>query len=408
MSASVETEAVGPRPGAVPPWSGTPLRHPTWGLSWHGVRTVAVLDLRQRVRSTRWIVTLVVWFVVVGAITGLTWFATNQVLGSTGYTSDAGSPAPPPMLFGPMIFGLVVFFVLFLGLLVSPTLSATAINGDRTAGTLATLQVTLLTPAEIAVGKLVAAWVAALAFLAASVPFLLASLAAGGTPVLAMIVCLLVLAVLLAVVCAIGLGFSALTARTSGSAVLTFLTVAGLTVLSPIVFGLTFPAITTTDQVRVWDVPANFDYESGKAPICQWRTETMSQPHTERTWWLLAINPFVIVADAAPQARGKVDQFGFDPLKGIRSAVREARTGPGTEQDNCTGSYGAGAALGSDAGAENGDYAPSPVAKRVPDRSAVWPWGLAANLLLGAAGLVTAVRRLTIPQRTLPRGTRVA
>ena len=39
-------------------------------LSWAGVRTVAVLELRQRVRSTRWVVALVVWFVVVGAITG--------------------------------------------------------------------------------------------------------------------------------------------------------------------------------------------------------------------------------------------------------------------------------------------------------------------------------------------------
>jgi hypothetical protein len=38
----------------------------------------------------------------------------------------------------------------------------------------------------------------------------------------------------------------------------------------------------------------------------------------------------------------------------------------------------------------------------------IWPYGLAANLLLGALGFVTAVRRLRIPQRTLPRGTRVA
>jgi hypothetical protein len=38
----------------------------------------------------------------------------------------------------------------------------------------------------------------------------------------------------------------------------------------------------------------------------------------------------------------------------------------------------------------------------------VWPWGLAANLLLGAAGVALAVRRLRIPQRALTRGTRVA
>lgn len=42
------------------------------------------------------------------------------------------------------------------------------------------------------------------------------------------------------------------------------------------------------------------------------------------------------------------------------------------------------------------------------DDAPVWPWGLGVNLLLGAAGYVVAVRRLSVPQRTLPRGTRVA
>lgn len=398
MSTDLTSDQAAHTPGPVP--SVAPATRGAWALSWHGVRTVAVLDLRQRVRSTRWIVALVVWFVVVGAITGLTWAAADAAFRSAQDPALTGSRAPdvPEMLAGPTIFGLVVFFVLFLGLLVSPTLSATSINGDRNAGTLATLQVTLLTPAEIAVGKLVAAWVAALAFLAASVPFLVAALAAGGTPVLSMVVCLLVLAVLLAVVCAIGLGFSALTARTSGSAVLTFMSVAGLSVLSLIVFGLTIPAVSTADQVRVWSVPANYQWDSGKAPRCEWRTETITRPHTERTWWLLAVNPFVIVADAAPEARADAAQYTFDPLGGIRTGVREARTGPTAEQDQCTGVF---EGLGE-------RPSTSPVAPREPDRSVVWPWGLGVNLLLGATGLMVAVRRLTIPQRTLPRGTRVA
>ncbi|HEY5516294.1 MAG TPA: ABC transporter permease subunit [Pengzhenrongella sp.] len=390
--------AAAPGPGRAP--SAGPAERGTWALSRHGVRTVAVLELRQRVRSTRWIVALGVWFVVVGAITGLTWAAANTTLRSTqNIATGPLAAARPTTLLGPTIFGLVVFFVLFLGLLVSPTLSATSINGDRAAGTLATLQVTLLTPAEIAVGKLVAAWAAALAFLTASVPYLVLALTAGGTPVLSVIVCLLVLAVLLAVVCAIGLGFSALTARTSGSAVLTYLSVAGLTVLSPIMFGLTIPAISSADQVRVWSVPTDFQGDSGQAPQCEWRTETIRQPHTERTWWLLAVNPFVIVADAAPGARADVTRYTtFDPLGGIRGLVREARTGPAAEQDQCTGVF---AVLGEKA-------AVSPVAAREPDRGVVWPWGLAVNLLLGASGLAIAVRRLTIPQRALPRGTRVA
>ena len=170
--------------------------------------------------------------------------------------------------------------------------------------------------------------------------------------------------------------------------------------LSPIVFGLTFPAISSNDEVRVWSVPADFNWGAGVAPQCEWTTETQQQWHTERTWWLLAINPFVIVADAAPEARGDAATYSFDPLGGIRTAVREARTGPSGEVDYCSGNY---------PGVDGWEESPSsPVAQREPDRSVVWPWGLAANLLLGGAGLAIAVRRLTIPQHTLPRGTRVA
>ncbi|WP_298454908.1 ABC transporter permease subunit [uncultured Cellulomonas sp.] len=365
--------------------------------SWHGVRTVAVLELRQRVRSTRWVVALVVWFVVVGAITALSWAAIHGLGGGPGV--DGG--LPEEVFTGPPIFGVVVFFVLFLGLLVSPTLSATSINGDRNAGTLATLQVTMLSPAQIAVGKLLAAWVAALAFLAVSVPFLVLALAAGGVPVVAVVVCLVVLALLLAVVCAIGLGFSALSPRTSGSAVLTFLSVAALTVLSPVVFALTVPAVTQDEPVRVWSVPLDYDWESGEPPECEWRTETMPVFHTERTWWLLAVNPFVILADAAPEARQAATVS--DPLAAIRTAVRAARTGPATEQDWCTDTFGSFTSDGTPVAP-----AQSPVDVPEPDRSVVWPYGLAVELLLGAAGLAVAIRRLSIPQRRLARGTRVA
>ena len=187
----------------------------TWSLTWGGIRTVAVLELRQRVRSTRWIIALVVWFVVVGGITALATGSVSLVSGgSTGSVGTAGTgadatsplvstgPVGPTVPAGPVIFGFVVFFVLFLGLLVAPTLSATSINGDRNAGTLATLQVTLLSASEIVIGKLVASWFAALAFLGASLPFIVWALAAGGVRVMALVVTVLVLALILAVVCA--------------------------------------------------------------------------------------------------------------------------------------------------------------------------------------------------------------
>lgn len=388
MSAVIDEGAV-PTGTSGPPTPATLPR--TWTLTWHGVRTVAELELRQRIRSTRWIVALVVWFVVVGAITGLVWLSTRNVLApAVGLDSQVRN------LQGPIMFGLVVFFVLFLGLLVAPTLSATSINGDRSAGTLAILQVTLLSPFEIVLGKLLASWIAALAFLVVSVPFIGAALGAGGTPVLAMFVCLGVLALLLAAVCAIGLGFSALISRTSGSAVLTYITVASLSALSPIVFGLTYLTTTHDETVRVWTVPTG-GWTGDTPPACVWEDQVQPVTHTERTWWLLGINPFVIVADAAPQPKPETpNAISGDPLGSIRTGVRSLRAGPAHEIDQCWSER-----------AQSKDYV-SPVAERDVDTSAVWPWGLGANLLLGAAGVWVAVRRLRIPQRTLARGTRVA
>lgn len=356
----------------------------TWAVSWHGVRTVARLELRQRLRSTRWKTALIVWFVAVGGLTLLT----------TG-AFDVMTTENDEAQYGGTIYSIVVFFVLFLGLLVAPTLSSAAINGDRNAGTLATLQVTLLTPAEIVLGKLAAAWLAALAFLLTSVPFLVWALLAGGVDPLALVTTVLMLAVVLGVVCAIGLGFSALVTKTSASAVLTYLTIGSLTVVLPIVFGLLSPATTEETTIRAWTVPADYTWEDTEPPRCEWVTQETELWHTERTWWLLAPNPFVVVADAQPLP-ADVDDAGSDGnlLQLLQMGVRVARTGPATEQDWCQG-FGP-------------DTPPSPVEEPEPSRALVWPWGLGLQLALAGGGVVVAVNRLRIPYADLARGTRVA
>jgi hypothetical protein len=383
---------VSPEPGgapATPDLSGAPRPTRTWTLRWRGVRTVTELELRQRVRSARWRVALGAWFVVCGLVTWLAFQASAQLVEPSyvGYVDgpdDAFGSTLTTTLHvprGPLIFGFIVFFVLLAGLLVAPTLSAGAINGDRDAGTLATLQVTLLSPAEIAIGKLLAGWTAAVAFLVVALPFVVVSLAAGGVRVVSLAVTLALLVVLLGVVCAIGLGFSALVSRTTASALLTYLTVLALTVGTVILFTLTFPLITQTD-----DVPT---YESSDVDgiSCTWTTETTSRSHTERTWWLLAANPFVVVADAAPAAPAAARYGVPDPLGAIRDGVREVRNGPAAREDWCG----------------NGSVAETP-----RSTAPVWPWGLGVDLLLGAGAVWLTVRRLRIPQGTLPRGTRVA
>jgi ABC-type transport system involved in multi-copper enzyme maturation permease subunit len=345
----------------------------TWTLTPRGVATVLRLELRQRVRATRWVVILVVWTALIGGLTGLIWMAFGPV-GEVGEDDT-----------GPLTFGTIVFLVLSLGSLVAPALSATSINGDRAAGVLATLQTTLLSPAEIALGKLLAAWTTALALFVTSAPFIVLAYFAGGTPVGRLLVVLVLLALMLGVVCAIGLGWSAVAARTSSSAVLTYLTVAFLGLGLPLLFGLSVPFVTTEEKVQV--VSPGFTTGSGQTE-CVRQTETMSVTHTELTWWLLAASPYVVVSDASP-TQGD-DPYPDDPLSAIRAGVREARLGPPEVRDWCT------------------DTVDDVRARRREELSATWPYGLAIDLLLATGFVVVTVRRLRTPSRKLPRGTRVA
>src|SRR5690606_38052515 len=139
---------------------------------------------------------------------------------------------------GAGIYSIVVNSVLLLVVLVSPTLSGNAINGDRDAATLAAVQVTAASTGDIMVGKLVAAIATGGVFLAVAVPFLALSLIGGGVHPATLAVSLLVLAAAIIVVAAIGVGLSGLFARPLCSVAATYLVVAALPLGTLIAFGL--------------------------------------------------------------------------------------------------------------------------------------------------------------------------
>jgi ABC-type transport system involved in multi-copper enzyme maturation permease subunit len=371
----------------------------TWGVSWSGLRTVAILELRQRVRSTRWIVVLVLWFLALLALTLLVRGAVHASL-SPGDSGPGATPQQLDEYAAATVFGIVVFLVLGLGGLVAPALTATSINGDRSAGVLAALQTTLLTPAEIALGKLLAAWVTALALLAAALPVLGWAYLGGGTPVTRLLTTLAVLSLSLLVVCAVGLGWSAVAARSSSSTVLTYLTVLFLGLGLPIMFAVTAPLAQETRAVQVrHEGPPRLDADGNPvAPgACVTDTEQRTDFRTDRTWWLLAANPFVVVADSAPPVR-LAGAFGIgEPLTAIRDAVRQLRLPPAQGVvDEC---------VQSNESFQESERQRQQDADALP---ATWPYGLAMDLVLGAGFTLIAVRRLRAPARTLPRGTRVA
>jgi hypothetical protein len=527
--------------------------------SWHGIRTVAGLELRQRLRSPRWIAALVAWFVLTGAVTCLIIGFAGTFSGATGaspgswstycFTNDDGTeschiegaygqyagectvaadgavtcqslqgvdqgggcydasgqpipcinltPATPaqttactlqpdgtsvcaferqgsylgmtctvdPTGFGypatscvyepvdgwlptsgPLVFSLVTLFILGLGLLLTPALTATSINGDRHAGTLATLQATRLTAVDIALGKLGAAWLSVLAFLVAALPWLATGMVIGSIDLLQVLACFGVLLAELAIVAAIGLGWSALVNRTSGSTLLTYATVFAASVLTIVFMALLTPLTRSPYTVDVlalspsaqsaYDEAMNDYYAAMDAyclatgdvnfcayqyadpdpdaavsppveptpPVdqCAWTTETRDDYRVDRVWWLLAANPFAIVADAAPEpaiARTHPDIYSrygqaTDLFATVRSLLAEARESP-TDHPYYYWPC------------QNADENQSgTAADSAPGR--VWPWGLGFSVLVGALFFCLTVRRLRVPYGKLPSGTRVA
>jgi ABC-2 type transport system permease protein len=375
-------------------------------MSVHGIRTIAVLELRQRLRTSRWPVVIGIWFLVIGAVAGLTWWAVSSQPGDPATTLSGDR--------GTTLYDVVLFFVLGLGMLVVPSLTATSINGDREHGVLATMQTTLLTSADIVVGKLVAAWAISLAFLLAASPFLVWAWIAGGVEIGRVLLAVTVLIFVLAVVCALGLMFSTLTARTISSAVLTYLSVAAITFGTVIAFLLSIPIMETQQSVRVKAVPdswyqqhqptAEGAFIGPTAADCVFVTRQRSIMHTERTWWLLALNPFVVVADAAP-SRKPVTYLGFEPLQMISDGARTARMGPTEPTPESLNECLFESQLGEGDAFQQQQQEQRDRLNRV---HAVWPYGFVFLGIIGAGATWVAVRRLRTPIRKLPRGTRIA
>ncbi len=358
--------------------------------------TIVGLELTQRTRSIAWYVLLGVFALLLVIITLLSFVA-------WGFADEPGAA----------IYSTIVYITLLLVVLVSPTLSGNAINGDRDAATLAPVQVTLATTGEILIGKFLAAWVTGLAFLAVAVPFLLLGTIAGGGNPATIGVSLLVLIFEVGVIAAIGVALSGILSRPLFSVATTYLVVAALAVGTLIAFGLggmtvrseatshhraydyddyrgdTFPCLPGEEPTG--DYPCDEDAEISCGP---WQVTTYEVPRFDRVWWLLAANPFVILADATPTTFDRngypVDLFGQ-----IKTGVRMAQQPPPLEQrwDDCS----------------RMPIVDQPTPEEITARTAPsWFVGMALQALLAAGLLWWAWARTRTPAGRLPSGTRIA
>jgi ABC-2 type transport system permease protein len=343
------------------------------------VGVILSLELRQRVRG-------VAWYVLLGIFTGLVAIVT--VLLSIAFSGMPGEA------FRGAIFSTIIYFVLLLGTLVTPALSGNAINGDREAGTLATTQVTLVTTWQLILGKFLAAWVTALAFLAAAVPFLVYSAIAGGMNPAVIVVSVLVLALELGVVAAIGVGLSGILSRALFSIVTTYLVVAALSIGTIIAFTLGGAVVRAT--VTSTSIEATTYDESGVGTVCGApQVTTYEVPRFDYFWGVLVANPYVLLADAVP-TEFSPDGYPTDLFGNLKFGVRSAQIPPQT-----TVTYNACAQLTS------GPQPPVPekiIASTVPG----WFVGLVIQLILAAGALVGAWARTRTPTGRLGKGNRIA
>ena len=353
-----------------------------------GLWLIVTLELRQRVRGVSWYVLLGVFMLLVGIVTFLLWLATSAWLSGGGG-----------------VFSTIIFFVLLLGTLVSPALSGNAINGDRDAGTLATTQVTLISTGQLVLGKFLAAWITALAFLAAALPFLMFAVVLGEVSLGTISVSMLVLAAELGVIAAVGVGLSGILNRPLFSIVLTYLLVAALSLGTPIAFALLGTATQQeATSVNYQVVQSTYDQQTGKQSdiVCSTaQTSTYTVPRFDYFWWILAANPYVVVADAAP---GSFDADGrpTDLFGQIAVGVRGAQATPElyTEYNGCDD-----AATGyADQQSGIGPTPQETYDGAVPS----WFIGLFIHVVLGAGALAWAWRRTRTPATHLAAGSRIA
>ena len=339
-------------------------------MSFARIATVARLELTQRLRSVGWYVLLGVFVLLLIGITLLSFLV-------FAHQSEPNAG----------VYSIVVNFVLLLVVLVSPTLSGNAINGDREAATLAPVQVTAATTGDIMLGKLLAAVATGAVFLLIAVPFLLISMIGGGVTIGMLVVSILVLLAEIVVVAAIGVGLSGLIARPLFSIAATYLAVAALVIGTLIAFGLGGTAIQT--EVRGYERP--WDDTTGE-PICdQWLETSYPQPRFDLVWGFLAANPFVVLADATPTTF--VHGYPNDLFGQVKVGVRMAQLPPQEERwDAC------------DAGWNTGPTAEELVEGTVPS----WFVGLGAQVLIAGALFAGAWARTRTPARRLPPGTRIA
>jgi ABC-type transport system involved in multi-copper enzyme maturation permease subunit len=249
------------------------------------VNPVLGRELRERMRSGR-------AFVVVGVFLALLILTVYLVYQGTTTTGDIQRDLARQTRLGRDLYEWVLFVMTSLVLFFVPGLSAGAIAGERERQTLLPLQVTLLRPRSLIVGKVLAGLSFLMLLLVAALPVLVIAYLLGGINLVDSLKGLAIVAALALVLTVMVASLSALARRVQTATLLAYGFVALLILIGPLVY------VT----MAVADGSSGNDIRNPPAV-------------------LLAANPIAMVADATA---GESVTSGGNPLAWARQQLAEA------------------------------------------------------------------------------------
>lgn len=249
-----------------------------------GSNPVLTREVVERMRSPRASVLLVIFLGLLAAIL----YITYRMIVVTASNIGFGQALTLPIV-GRTMFEVLLLFLVISVALVTPGTSAGAISGERERRTLHLLQITLLSPRSIVLGKLGASVGFILLLVVASAPLFAIPLAMGGLTVWQVLRGLIVVAVLTIFLASMALYVSSLSRRTQLATVSSY--------------GLTFALMLGTVMLFGLEMFARFEAFGSDVgrPISVY------------------LNPVIAVADAVGSPEGA--NFA-SPLSGIASGLQ--------------------------------------------------------------------------------------
>lgn len=340
-----------------------------------GVGAMIGRELRRRSRSVRWYVLLIGYAVALLIATLVAFWVSDAAAALSNSRAGAAT------------FGVVILLALLFVLVALPPVTGSALGriGDGAASA-----------ARRIVAALAVEAVTALVLVVIALPFLVVAAVSGAVPAFAVLVSALVLLAEIWLLAAIGVAFSGLFARRRGGIGMTYLVTAVLAIGSVLVVtvvgSIVQHDIVTLARAESWgttDSIADCDaaYAEGATDCVEdgdglltcsaWEEHPGSRGRFDLVWWMLAPNPFVVVADAASATGGAPD----DVLRLIVIGVHEARESGKTEQilDSCT---------------IDGQNRASTIDGVLADTPGTWGWGLLAQAVIAGVLLWGAHARL--------------